>query len=474
MKNSDLKVWGARVAAWSAEYLDSLRDRPVRPATRPGDVRASLPAAPPMDAESVETVFADFETLVVPHMTNWQHPRFFAYFPANSSPPSVLAEWLTATLAAQCMLWQTSPAGTEMETHVLDWLRQMTGIGEGWHGVIQGGAGLATLSAILTARDKALDWQSKEVGLFGQKQLRIYASSHAHSSVEKAVFLSGIGRDNLVKIEADDDGAMKAEALQAAIDADRAAGHIPCAVVALLGSTGVGVSDRLTEILPIARVEGLFSHVDAAWAGSALICPELRDFARGIELADSVVMNPHKWLMTNFDCSAHFVKSVDDFKKTMSITPAYLMTQDAEGITDYSQMTMELGRRFRALKLWFVIRCYGVSGLQNIIRDHVRWTGELADRLAATPGFEITSLPRLGLFSFRIRPENMTDDEALDALNAKLVDAVNGDGTLYLTQTIHDGRYVIRVTIGTTATTAEDIEIAFQKIVELAAPLLTT
>ena len=189
-------------------------------------------------------------------MTNWQHPRFFAYFPANSSPPSVLAEWLTATLAAQCMLWQTSPAGTEMETPVLDWLRQMTGIGEGWHGGIQGGAGLATLSAILTARDKALDWQSKEAGLFGQKRLRIYASSHTHSSVEKAVFLSGIGRDNLVKIAADDEGAMKPDALQAAIDADRAAGHIPCAVVAVLGSTGVGVSDRLTEILPIARAEG--------------------------------------------------------------------------------------------------------------------------------------------------------------------------------------------------------------------------
>ena len=472
MKHHDLKAWGSRVAAWSADYLATLGDRPVRPSTRPGDVRASLPEVPPQEAEPVETVFADFENLIVPHVTNWQHPRFFAYFPSNSSPPSVLAEWLTATLAAQCMLWQTSPAGTELEIHVLDWLRQMTGIGEGWHGVIQGGAGLATLSAILTARDKALDWQSKETGLFGQKPLRVYASDQAHSSVEKAVFLSGIGRDNLVKIATDDDGAMRVDALQAAIDADRAAGFTPCALVAVLGATGVGVSDRLDEVLPVAHAEGLFSHVDAAWAGSALICPEMRDMARGIEQADSVVMNPHKWMMTNFDCSAHFVKSTGDFKKTMSITPAYLITQDADDVTDYSQMTLELGRRFRALKLWFVIRCYGVSGLQAIIRDHVRWTDEMARRIADTDGFEITSKPQLGLFSFRIRPHGMDDGPALDALNARLVDAINADGTLYLTQTMHDGNYVIRVSIGTTATRSEDIDIAYDRITALAAPLM--
>ena len=472
MKNHDLKVWGSRAAAWSAHYLTTLADRPVRPSTRPGEVRASLPAEPPQEAEDVEAVFADFENLIVPHVTNWQHPRFFAYFPSNASPPSVLAEWLTAALGAQCMLWQTSPAGTELETHVLDWLRQMTGIGAGWHGVIQGGATLATLSAILVARDKALNWESKESGLFGQKRLRVYVSSHAHSSVEKAVFLSGIGRENLVKIAVDDDGAMRVDALQAAIDADRAAGHLPCALVAVLGATGVGVSDRLDEVLPVACAEGLFSHVDAAWAGSALICPEMRDMAKGIEQADSVVMNPHKWLMTNFDCSAHFIKSVEDFKKTMSITPAYLVTQDADDVTDFSQMTLELGRRFRALKLWFVIRCYGVSGLQAIIRDHVRWTEEMARRIANTDGFEITSSPQLGLFSFRLAPGHMADGAALNDLNARLVDAINQDGALYLTQTMHEGRYVIRVSIGTTATAANDIDIAYERIVALAAPLI--
>ena len=472
MKNRDLEHWGRRAAEWSADYLDSLGDRPVRPPTKPGEVMASLPATPPQHGEAVEDVFADFESLVVPHVTNWQHPRFFAYFPANSSPPSILAEWLTATMAANCLLWQTSPAGTEMEIHVLDWLRQMTGIGEGWYGIIQTGAGMATLSAILTAREKALGWAGKETGLSGQPVLRVYATDQAHSSVEKAVFLSGIGRENLVKVATDEDGAMDPGALRDAIAGDRAAGFVPCALCCVIGGTGIGASDRLDAVLPIAREEGLFSHVDAAWAGSALICPEFRDITRGVEMADSLVMNPHKWLMTNFDCSAHFIKSVENFRKTMSITPAYLVTQDAEGITDYSQLTLELGRRFRALKLWFVIRCYGVAGLQEIIRNHVAWTDDLAARIGATRGFEITSTPRLGLFSFRLRPDGMEDEAALDALNARLVDSVNGDGTLYLTQTLHRGRYVIRISIGTTATTAADIDIAYDRIVALAAPIL--
>ena len=472
MENNDLKHWGQKAADWSAEYLDSLASRPVRPQTRPGEVLNSLPVVPPQDAQPVEDVFADFEELVVPHVTNWQHPRFFAYFPSNTSPPSILAEWLTATMAANCLLWQTAPAGTEMEVRVLDWLRQMVGLGEGWHGIIQTGASMATLSAILTARDKALDWDSKETGLFGQKRLRVYATAEGHSSIEKAVYLAGIGRENLVRVATDDEGAMCPDALQTAIDADRAAGYLPCALVAVLGTTGVGVSDRLDRILPIARAEGLYSHVDAAWAGSALICPEFRDLAAGIEDADSLVFNPHKWLMTNFDCSVHFIRSVEDMKKTMSITPAYLVTQDADEVTDYSQMTIELGRRFRALKLWFVIRCYGVSGLQKIIRDHVAWTAELATRIEATPGFEITSPARLGLFSFRIRRRGMEDGAALDALNAQLVDRVNADGTVYLTQTIHGGRYIIRVSVGTTMTTHEDIAIAYDRIVDLATPLL--
>ena len=472
MKNRDLVEWGRRAADWSASYLDSLENRPVRPPTRPGEVRASLPDSPPPKAEPIEDIFADFENLVVPHMTNWQHPRFFAYFPSNSSPPSVLAEWLTATLAAQCMLWQTSPAGTEMEVLTLDWLRQMTGIGEGWHGVIETGAGMATLSAILTAREKALDWKGKEKGLAGQKPLRVYVSPHAHSSVEKAVFLSGIGRENLVKVAADADGAMVPAALRDAIAADRAAGYVPCALVAVVGGTSVGYSDRLDEILPVAHEEGLFTHVDAAWAGSALICPEFRGIAKGIEMADSMVINPHKWLMTNFDCSAHFVKSIDDLQRTMSINPAYLMTQDAEGIQDFSQVTMELGRRFRALKLWFVIRAYGVDGLQRIIRNHVAWAEQLAGRLAEAPGIELTSPVKLGLFSFRLRPEGVGDGPALDKVNARFLDAVNADGTIYLTQTMHGGRYVIRVSIGTTATEAKDIDIAYDTIMRLAVPFL--
>ena len=238
MDNRDLEAWGRRAAEWSVEYLESLRERPVRPKSRPGEVMEALPPAPPHEAEPVEQVFAEFESLVVPHVTNWQHPRFLAYFPSNNSPPSILAEWLTATMASNCLLWQTSPAGTEMEIHVLDWLRQMTGIGEGWYGIIQTGAGMATLSAILTAREKALDWAGKETGLSGQPVLRVYTTDQAHSSIEKAVFLSGIGRDNLVRVATDADGAMDPAALRTAIAADRAAGMRPCAVCACSAAPG--------------------------------------------------------------------------------------------------------------------------------------------------------------------------------------------------------------------------------------------
>ena len=468
MKHTDLEKWGRRVGEWSSDYFKNLGARKVRAPTKPGEVRAAIDKSPPDKGQPVDKVFADFERIVMPNMTHWQHPRFFAYFPATSSPPSILAEWLTASLGAQCLLWQTSPAATEMEQAVLDWLRQMTRIGEGWSGMIQSGAAMATLSAILVARERALDWKSKETGLFGQPVLRVYASEHAHSSIEKAVFLSGMGRRNLVKVECDDAGAMRGEALARAIEADRKAGYVPCALCAIVGGTGVGASDRLDETIDVAKREGLFVHVDAAWAGSALICPEFQDMARGVERADSFVMNPHKWLMTNFDCSAHFFKSPEDLRRTMSITPAYLVTQDAEAITDFSQMSVELGRRFRALKLWFVIRCYGVEGLREIIRLHVRLAGAFAERLGETDGFEITSTPKLGLFSFRLRPPGMEDGERLDQINARFLDAVNQDGTLYLTQTFHEGRYVIRVSIGSSTTTEGDVDVAYKRLVELA------
>ena len=448
MDHDELPKWSARAANWARDYHKGLRDRPVRGQVTPGSIRDALPATAPEQPEPMEAIWADFERLVPDNMTHWQHPRFFAYFPANSSPPSILAEWLTATMAANSMLWQTSPAGTEMEIHVLDWLRQMTGIGEGWYGIIQTGAGMATLSAILTAREKALDWAGKETGLSGQPVLRVYATDQSHSSVEKAVFLSGIGRDNLVAVATDDDGAMDPEALRAAIAADRAAGYLPAGVVFCAGGTSVGAFDDIAAGLQVARAEGLYTHVDAAWAGSAMICPEFRPLWAGAEGCDSIVFNPHKWLGVQFDCSVQFLADPAPQVKTLGLRPDYLETLEGE-VTDFNEWTVPLGRRFRALKLWFVLRAYGLEGLRARLRNHVTWVAELCERVAAIEGLEVVTEPRLALFTFA-----HVDG---DAATERLIRAVNADGRVYLTQTRHAGRFVIRMTAGSFDCTRDDV-----------------
>jgi len=416
-------------------------------------------------------IFADFERIVVPGITHWQHPRFFAYFPANASPPSVVAEFLTASLAAQGMLWQTSPAATELETCVTGWLRQMIGLSEDFHGVIQGGASAATFAAILTGREKALGFTGNTAGLAGRPAVRVYASDQVHSSIDKACWMAGIGQDNLVKVPtAGPRLAMDPAALERAITADKAAGRLPAAIVAALGGTSVGASDDIAAVAEVSRRHGLHLHVDAAWAGSAMICPELRHWMAGAEQADSLVLNPHKWLMTNFDCSVLFVRDPESLVRTLGIRPSYLATHGRDGIINYSEWSPMLGRRFRALKLWFVIRAYGVEGLRAIIRRHIAMAEGLAQRLAALPGFEIVTPPMLSLFTFRlVRPG--LDAAALDALNQRLLDAINDDGRTYLTPTQHDGKLVIRVQIGQTETTEADVDIAFAAIRELAAGL---
>jgi aromatic-L-amino-acid decarboxylase len=462
----DIRSWGARIADWSVRYLSSVRDRRVRSAQAPGVTFNALPPSPPERGEDFAAIFANFEKIIVPGLTHWQHPRHFAYFPSNSSPPSVLAEYLTATLGVQCMLWQTSPAGTELEMRVMDWLRQMIGLPEGFHGVIQDTASNATLSALLTAREKALDWRGNQSGLAGQAAVRVYCSEHAHSSIDKACWIAGIGQDNLVKLPTD--GAtygVDVAALERAIVADRAAGHLPAAIVACVGATSVGSTDNVRALRELGRCHDLHVHVDAAWAGSAMICPEFRGLWDGVELADSVVLNPHKWLLTNFDCTAYFVRDPEALVKTLGIRPEYLKTQGRDGIINYSEWSVQLGRRFRALKLWFVIRAYGVEHLRGFIRDHVRWAQGLAQRVAATPDFELVTPPILSLFSFRYRPGGVTD---LDALNARLIQAINDDGRIYLTQTRFQDEFVIRFVIGQTYATEADIDFAWEVIQEIA------
>ena len=341
---------------WIAHYLAGIEQRPVRAQVRPGEIDARLATTAPEAGEDVESILADFERVVMPGITHWQHPRFFAYFPANASPPSVLAEFLTAGVAAQCMLWQTSPAATEMETRVLDWVRQAIGLPEGFTGVIQDSASSATLAALVAARERALRGAGNADGLAEHAPVTVYATAEAHSSIEKACRIAGIGSAGLRHIATDEHGRMIPGDLAVRIAADRAEGRHPAAVVATLGSTGIGAIDPLKEIAAVARAEDVYLHVDAAWAGAALLLEEWRWMIDGAAAADSFVFNPHKWLGVQFDCAAHFVREPGVLTAALGIQPSYLTSKETGAVVDYRDWSIPLGRRFRALKLWFTLQ----------------------------------------------------------------------------------------------------------------------
>ncbi len=468
MKWSDFAQWGRKVADWAQDYHLTLRDRPVRAPLTPGATLAALPESPPDAPETMDAIMADLDRIVMPGITHWQHPRFFAYFPANAAPASVLAEYITATIAPQCMLWQTSPSATEMETRVLDWLRQGLGLAPGFHGVIQDSASSATLAAVLTMRERALEWAGNTKGLAGQPRLRIYASSEVHSSIDRAIWVAGIGDENLVRVPTQGPlRAMDPQALQQAIERDLANGHRPAGVIACTGGTGTGASDDIASVCAVAHAHDLYVHVDAAWAGAAMLVPEYRSLWAGIDTADSLVLNPHKWLGAQFDCSAHFVKRPEDLTRTLAIQPEYLKTHGADGIINYSEWSVPLGRRFRALKLWFLIRAYGLDGLRTMLRNHVDWSQALCERLRAAPGFEIVTEPVLSLFTFRYAPEGAD----ANAVTQELLTRINDDGRIYLTQTKVDGTYVIRFQAGQFDCTEDDVMMAHDVITEIAATL---
>ncbi|MEO0391142.1 MAG: pyridoxal-dependent decarboxylase [Pseudomonadota bacterium] len=469
MEWNEFRKRGAEAADWAADYHQTLRDRPVRAQVKPGDLLAQLPASAPEAGEPLDDILADLDAKIMPGMTHWQHPRFFAYFPANAAPVSVLAESYVSAIAAQCMLWQTSPAATELETRTCDWLRQAVGLPASFAGVIQDSASSATLCAVLTMRERALAWQGNTAGLSGQPRLRIYCSAEVHSSVDRAIWVAGIGDENLVRIPAvGRTRALDPDALRAAIDADLAAGYRPAGIVACVGGTSTGATDDIRAVMDIAEDKDLFVHVDAAWAGAAMICAEYQDQWAGVERADSVVLNPHKWLGAQFDCTAFYVKDPAVLVKTLAIQPEYLKTHGTDGIVNYSEWSVPLGRRFRALKLWFLLRAHGLENLRQMIRDHVTWAQALADQIAETPGFEIVTPPMLSLFTFRYAPPGATD---LDALNQKLVDEINNDGRIYLTQTRVDGALVIRFQAGAFGCTQEDVAMAYAVITHVAADL---
>lgn len=469
MRWSDFPKWGSYVGKWAANYHADLRKRPVRAQTKPGEIAAELAPNAPEEATPVDQVVADFERIVMPGITHWQHPRFFAYFPSNAAPASVLADFFTTVMAPQCMLWQTSPAATEMETRVMEWLRDGLGLSSDFHGVIQASASEATLAAVLTMREKALDWDGNASGLAGQKALRIYASEEVHSSIDRAIWIAGIGQANLVRIPTQGPmRAMDTVKLNEAIEADRAAGHLPAGIIACTGGTGTGACDDIAAVCDVAERHSLYTHVDAAWAGSAMLCEEYRTLWAGVDRADSVVLNPHKWMGTQFDLSAHFIRAPEDLTRTLAIQPEYLKTHGKDGIINYSEWSVPLGRRFRALKLWFLMRTYGLAGLREMFRNHVGWAEELCERLRGTPTFEIVTEPVLSLFTFRYAPNG---EEDLDQLNQRLVDAVNDDGRIYITQTRVNGALVIRFQAGQFDCTREDVMMAYDVITEIAATL---
>ncbi len=469
MTPGEFRKHGRAVVDWIADYYERIESFPVMSRVEPGEIRSALPPDPPERGEPFDRILGDVDRIILPGITHWQSPNFFAYFPANASGPAMLGELLSAGLGVQGMLWATSPACTELETHVLDWLVDMLGLprkfksgGEGG-GVIQDTASSATLCALLAARERATGFAANESGCGGR--LTAYASNQAHSSVEKAAGVSGLGRGNLRLIEADDACALRPEKLASAIKEDRDRGFLPCFVCATVGTTSSNAIDPVTEIGRICRDEGLWLHVDAAMSGTAALCPELRYIHDGVELADSYCFNPHKWMFTNFDCDCFYVADRAALIKTLSILPEYLRNKATESgaVIDYRDWHIQLGRRFRSLKLWFVIRHYGVEGLRHHVRRHVELARRFRELIEESEMFEPAAPTPLNLVCFR----HIGGDEA----NRRLLEALNLSGDLYLTHTVLDGKYTLRFSIGQAGTEWDHVRRAWDLILRAAAGL---
>jgi aromatic-L-amino-acid/L-tryptophan decarboxylase len=467
MTPEEFRKHGHAVVDWIADYYARIESYPVLSRAEPGQVRASLPTTPPAKGESFDAILGDIEKLILPGITHWQSPNFFAFFPANASGPAILGDLLSSGLGVQGMLWATSPACTELETHVLDWLVAMLDLPRKFlstdtgGGVIQDTASSASLCALLAARERATNFASNKRGCDGR--LVAYTSSQAHSSIEKDVQIAGLGLNNLRLIEVDQNFAMRPDALARQIDQDRAAGLVPCFVCATIGTTSSNAIDPLPEIGRICRDNNLWFHVDAAMSGTAALCPEFRHTHDGVALADSYTFNPHKWMFTNFDCNCFYVADRKALIQTLSILPEYLRNQATESgaVFDYRDWQIPLGRRFRALKLWFVIRHYGVEGLQYHIRRHVELAQQFAGWVKNDDRFELAAPAPLNLVCFR--------HKGGDERNQKLMDRLNRSGDLYLTHTRLNDRLTLRFCVGQTNTMQRHVERAWRRIQEEAA-----
>lgn len=472
MSPEEFRRQGHAVIDWIADYYSRVESFPVLSRVQPGAIRAKLPPAAPQQGEAFDQILADMERVILPGITHWQSPNFFAYFPANASGPAILGDLLSSGLGVQGMLWSTSPACTELETHVLDWLVPMLGLPDRFlststgGGVIQDTASSSSLCALLAARERSTQFASNRRGCDGK--LVAYCSTQTHSSVEKSVKIAGLGSDNLRQIAVDQNFAMRSDALVRQIEADQKSGLVPCFVCATVGTTSSCAIDPVREIARICRDQNLWLHVDSAMSGTAALCPEFRFINDGVELADSYTFNPHKWMFTNFDCNCFYVADRKHLIQTLSVLPEYLRNKATESgaVIDYRDWHVQLGRRFRSLKLWFVIRHYGIEGLQHHVREHVRLAQMFAGWVRADSRFELAAPATLNLVCFRLR----SGDQA----NQTLMDRLNASGDLYLTHTKLDGKLTLRLCVGQTNTQAQHVERAWQRIQHEAANLINS
>lgn len=458
MNPEEFRQVGHQLIDWIADYRTRIADLPVMSQVEPGEVRAKLPGEPPTTPESFDDIFRDLDNIIVPGLSHWQHPNFFGYFPANSALASVLGDYLSTGLGVLGLSWQSSPALSELEEVVTDWVSQMVGLSTAWSGVIQDTASTGVLIALLCARERTSNYSLARGGLQSEeKPLVVYASEQSHSSVEKAALLAGFGRTNVRVIPTDESYAMRVDILAATIEADIKSGLIPCAVVATTGTTTTTALDPLEEIGHIAHKYQLWLHVDAAMAGSAMILPECRWMWQGIEHADSIVLNTHKWLGVAFDCSLYYVRDPEHLIRVMSTNPSYLQSAVDDQVKNLRDWGIPLGRRFRALKLWCLIREQGVTGLQARLRRDLANAQWLAEQVQATPNWRILAPVTLQTVCVRHEPPNLTG-EALDQHTHAWVNRINASGRAYLTSAILDGRWMVRVSIGAIPTEREHVE----------------
>ncbi len=458
MTPDEFREQGHRLIDWIADYRATLADRPVMARTAPGEIKGRLPASPPERPEGFDAIVRDLEEILQPGLTHWQHPGFFGYFPANAPLSSVLGDFLSTGLGVLGLSWQSSPALTELEEVVTDWLRQLVGLSDGWSGVIQDTASTSTLVALICAREKSTGLGLARGGLQAEpRPLVVYASAQAHSSVEKAALLAGFGRTNVRPVPVDSAYAMDADALDAAIRRDQAEGHHPCAVVATTGTTATTAFDPIAAIARVAVEHGLWLHVDAAMAGSGMILPELRLLWEGVESADSLVLNAHKWLGAAFDCSLYYVRDPEHLIRVMSTNPSYLRTAADDRVKNLRDWGIPLGRRFRALKLWCLLRAEGAEALRSRLRRDIANARWLADQVRSTPGWSVLAPVPLQTVCVRHQPPGL-EGEALDAHTLGWVDRVNRSGLAYLTPATLEGRWMARVSIGAEATERPHVE----------------